>query len=410
MHVMNESASQAPTPHSSATPSPPLRIALLVDSETLHSYGPSLRRLTIGLIDEVADLSLVCLEPSRLLDFIPSPPVRLITEARPDTALVSKSIAKTTRQVTIPSPMIGLTKKLFPQHQVNRLAEALADYKPTLIHAMSEELILTARRLSKQLRTPYVVSLLSSDKISSSYSGNRCGAILPCNSTLVKKIRQQQPDLARRVHLLPIGVHVTEKTACFSHNESTARLFCCSPLEHNNGLAQLIDAVKIVANHGADLELTICGQGSAERDFRRQVNKLGMASQVNFVPPIEEMISISDAYKVVLAEADIFIQPSPTPTWQPQLLEAMSVGCAVIIAKGQNSDLIIDHKTALTFPNQDEKSLANALESLLQDRQAAQTLGQNAQKHLRKHFLASQMVNRLVKAYRQALELKIMPS
>jgi glycosyltransferase involved in cell wall biosynthesis len=384
----------------------PLRVVLLADNLTLEAYGPVLRRLAVGLIDELAELSLVCLDSSRLLDFLPSPPVRLITQASPQSTLVSRSVANTTRQAAIPAPTIGWTKKLFPNQQIKPLAKLLTDYKPTLIHAMSEKQISFATQLSQALGIPYLISLLSEDKISSSDLQDCCAAILPTSTALVKKIRQNHPHLANRTQRLPIGTHVADKTACFSRDQSFVRIFCCSPLENNLGLSQLINAVKRASNNGSDLQLTLCGYGSAQQDLRHQVKKLDLAAQVTFLPPISEMISISDAFKVVLSEADIYIQPGPATHWQPELLEAMSVGCAVIIAQDQESDLIINRKTALTSPAQDENALFEALNSLLADHAAAQTLAQNAQKHLKKHFLVSQMISTLVEAYKQATELK----
>ena len=52
-----------------------LRVVLLGDNNALHSYGPVLQRMTVGLIDEVGDLSLLCMENSNLLKHVPSPPV-----------------------------------------------------------------------------------------------------------------------------------------------------------------------------------------------------------------------------------------------------------------------------------------------------------------------------------------------
>ena len=62
-----------PRVESDSTPEPaegaaqPLRVVLLADEAALHCYGPVLRRLAVGLLDEVSDLTLVALGPSRLL-------------------------------------------------------------------------------------------------------------------------------------------------------------------------------------------------------------------------------------------------------------------------------------------------------------------------------------------------------
>ncbi len=92
-----------------------------------------------------------------------------------------------------------------------------------------------------------------------------------------------------------------------------------------------------------------------------------------------------------------------TRRWRPELLEAMSVGNAVIVADGSDNDLAIDGKTALVTPFEDESAMTDALDRMLLDRDYARNLAQNAQQHLRKHFLASRMIARLAKTYRQVV-------
>ena len=380
-----------------------LRVAIVADDESLYRFGPVLRRLTIGLIDEVADLSLVSLEPSKLLEYLPSPPLRLITVVRGQAAEVPKSIADMSRQKTIQGSSWALIDKILPNRQVNQIAEELSKYKPTLLHGLGEGQVLLTRRLSKQLRIPYVASLLNLERIAVRFSDERCGGILPCSSSLVRKFRQDHPLFAKRVHLLPIGTHVSERCCCFEHSQSEASMMCCLAMDHNRGHSDLINAMKRLIHKGHQVSLTLSGQGPAERDLRRQVQELDLVGQVHFLPPIEQILSMSDASKVMLRESDIFVQPAPADTWQPELLEAMSVGNAVVAAAGFQNDLIVHEKTALTYPFRDEKALTDVLERLLSERQKARELAQNAQLYLRKHFLVSRMISKLAKAYRQAL-------
>jgi len=384
-----------------------LRVAIVADGESLYRFGPVLRRLTIGLIDEVSDLSLVSLEPSGLLDYLPSPPLRLITLVRGQAVEVPKSIEGVSRQKTIQGSSWAVIDKILPNRQVTQIAEELAKYKPTLLHGLGEGQVLLTRRLSKQLRIPYVASVLSLERITMEFSDERCGGILGCSSGLVRKFRQDHPHFARRVQLLPIGTHVSERCCCFENSESDASIMCCSAMEYNQGHAELINAVKRLCHKGHRVSLTLSGQGPAERELRRQVQQLDLEGQVHFIPPAERILSMSDASKVMLKESDIFVQPSPLRKWQPELLEAMSVGNAVVAAAGFPNDLIVNEKTALTYVFRDEQALTGVLDRLLTQRQEARELAQNAQGYLRKHFLVSRMISRLAKAYRQALRFWI---
>ena len=385
--------------------SPPaaLRVVFLADHEVLRCYGPVLKRLAVGLLDEVNDLSILSLGPSKFLRYVPSPPVRLITETRSHQSDFRFDI--TARQTTISAGQSALFDKLWPHYRLARLANSISLYKPTLLHALSEKHAHLAQHISKILGINYVVSMLAIDSISLAFNDPRCGAILCSNSALARKIRHNQPHLASRVHIQPIGTHVPDEPCCFSRPSGTSVIFCCSPLEYGYGLTTLINALKRLSQKGAQPLLFLSGHGSAEHDLFQQVKQLSLQNQVHFIPPPDVMLSVSDAYQVVLREADIFVQPQPVRFWQPELLEAMSVGNAVVAADGKNNDLIIDNKTALSVPFQDEQALTDSLLRLLQDHNYACSLACSAQQHLRKHFLVSHMISQLTKTYRQALQI-----
>jgi len=397
----------SPQPQTNGSPTGPtaLRILLLADDHALRSYGPVLRRLVVGLIDEVAEISMLCLGSSKLLNHVPAPPVRLITEDKRYQQQISISTNGTADRISITAPTWPFLEKLWPYRRFRRIAEGLAPFKPTVLHALSERQAHLARGLSQQLQIPWVLSLLSLDRPQRNITENGCSAMLCCDSSVARWLRTQRPDFARRVHLLPIGTHVAEKTCCFTLERSQPIIFCCCSFEHHHGLVELINAMKRLVNLGHKPLLTLSGQGPAERELRNQVTRLGLIPYVNLTPPIEMMLPGSDACKTVLRETDIFIQPEPKHTFQPELLEAMSVGNAVV-AVGADNDLILADKTALVVPGHDDLALANAIDRLIRDHQLAQTLARNAQQYLRRHFLASHMVAHLGRAYHQAVKTK----
>jgi len=310
------------------------------------------------------------------------------------------------RQVSISAPYYAFLEALWPHQRVRRIAEALASYRPTLVHALNEGQTWLTRRLSKQLGIPYTVSLLSFDHEPVGFSDRRCGAICPCTGTLARQVRQHHPRLATAVHRVPIGTHVTEEACAFSNAAVRPHIFCSSPLEYGHGLSSLLKAFKRVSTSDPPPHLTLCGRGPAESDLRRQTRQLGLTDHVHFIDPIDEIVWTSDAYKAILASVDIFVRPYVARLWRPDLLEAMSVGCAIVAVEGQLDDLILPDQTALTVPAQNEDALVAALERLLRDPTQARALGHNAQQHVRRHFLASHMITRLVEAYRLTLRAK----
>lgn len=378
-----------------------VRVLLLADHESLRWYGPVLRHLAVGLIDDVSELSLLSRDESMWLEHVPSPPVRMITETKiPQSQLDLHELT-----VLIKAPRIGLVEALFPARRAARIAEQIGRFKPTLIHGLCERQSQLAENLSQLLGIPYVVSLLSGKWAHLHISPRWCGGVLACNSTLARTIRQKYPRLAERVHLLPIGTHVAEQSCCFEHGESPPCILSCSPLQQGYGLTCLINTVKRLTMKGHRLNLVLSGVGPAERDLRHHVAQLGLTATVHFVGPFEKIAATSDSYTGVFEAADIFLQPFVSDAWQPKLLTAMSVGNAAVVADGSGNDLVVADKTARTVPFEDEQALTETLDALLSDRDSAQQLAQSAQRYLRKHFTASSMVSRLAKAYYKAVRI-----
>jgi glycosyltransferase involved in cell wall biosynthesis len=106
----------------------------------------------------------------------------------------------------------------------------------------------------------------------------------------------------------------------------------------------------------------------------------------------------------VLKAGDVFIRPKPSNSFNPLLLEAMSVGAAVASCKGGVDDLVVEGYTAVTFDPADEINIYDCLRSLFDSREYARTIAKNAQKHLRQNHTVSAMVTATLKAYQDARE------
>lgn len=375
-----------------------VRVLMLADAQSLRWYGPVLRHLAVGLIDDVAELTVLCRGESMWLGHLPSPPVRLVREGKVAERFASEQLSLALRT--------GLLESLLPGRRAAKIAETVSQFKPTLIHGLCERQGPLAERLSRLLEVPYVISVLSGKRQDLQISTQSCAGVLACNSSLVRQMRDKHPALADRIQLLAIGTHVTETPCCFDHGDRMPYILCCSPLEVGRGLAGLNNAAKRLSLKGHAFNLIISGGGAAERELRKHVSDLDLTAIVHFVEPFEKIIDTTETYAGVFGHGDIFVQASPTAAWQPELLGAMSVGNAVVAAEGEDNDMLVPGTSSLTVPFEDEAALTAALDSLLSDRSKARSLAEGAQAHLRKHFTASSMVMKLADAYRTAVRWK----
>ncbi len=141
-------------------------------------------------------------------------------------------------------------------------------------------------------------------------------------------------------------------------------------LEVQKGFDILINAFGKVASMHPSWKLTIFGEGSERPRLERLVEQLGLTGQVT-LPGITK-----DPFGV-LAAADIFALSSRYEGFGNVLLEAMSIGTAVIATRCPSGpeDLITDEVDGLLVPVNDIETLAAGLHRLIEDEPARKRLG-----------------------------------
>ena len=378
---------------------PPLKLALLADNDTLAQYGPVLRRLTVGIYDDIPCLTLVCRGRSELLEYVPSPPINIISDISCvyETTPTKQS---TDLKTTMFTPRLNIKELLDNSARLKRLAEELTARQITLIHALSEKMEKMAAELSKLMNVPYVVSLLSSNTTNYHFKDPKCRHIIPCYSQTARQIRNNNPDNAGKVHLVEIGTHINDSTSCYDFADRWPQIFCCCPLEKNMGIPELLKAAKVLDESGKEFQLMIAGQGKMEFEFRRMAVEMGLGEKVHFIQPVDMIVNENEAFRKVFRMTDIYVQCRPSRVWHPELLEAMSAGNAVVAVGETEHSILVDKTTALLCELHNSKDLAEKLRILIEDKKYARELAISCQQYIKKHFLASDMVEKLVKAYR----------
>ena len=160
-------------------------------------------------------------------------------------------------------------------------------------------------------------------------------------------------------------------------------------------LESLLAAVRHLAIDGHEFMMIIMGSERAEKQLWKLLATLGLSQMVTIVPKLKQ-------WRSVLAAGDIFIQPRPNKSFNPFLLEAMSVGAVVAGCQGGVDDLIIDDETCVVFDPDDELSIYGCLQRLFDRRELAVKLARHAQEHLRQNHSVSAMITAMIQLYRQA--------
>jgi glycosyltransferase involved in cell wall biosynthesis len=176
-------------------------------------------------------------------------------------------------------------------------------------------------------------------------------------------------------------------------------------LIERKGVAHLIRALGTV-RRTVPARLIIVGDGPERASLERLAAATEVASHVHFRGRVSDE-ELRQAY----AGADVFVLPSVLDQRQDTeglgvvLLEAMNYAVPVVASNiGGITDIVQHESTGLLVPPGDERALAKALTSLLENPELSRSLGQAGARLLRETFSWDRIVDRWEAVYRRAIE------
>lgn len=348
-----------------------LRLALIASEHTVSEYSIYLEHLLVGLADESIPVALVC----------------------PPGCGVENMFTCAAEIITYPIFELPLTEHL------NRrlLIERLVKFKPTVLHCLCESEALLTRRLTRQLDLPYVLTVnsLSKKLVHFSVSPRRCAKIITPAKSIAEDISGAYPRFSERIEHINIGTFVVEGRGCFSNTSSCATIVMAQALDDVDSIERLFTAVRHLMIDEYEFMMVVSGAGKGEWQLRKLLAALGLLQTVTIVPRLKP-------WRSLLSAGDIFVQPQPNFSFNPLLLEAMSVGSAVATCKGGVDDLIIDGQTAVVFDPNDELSIMDTLGKFLNKHDFARKIAKTAQEHLKDNHSVSRMISATLQIYERA--------
>ena len=348
-----------------------IRPVLIASKHTFSEYPTFLMHLLVGLADESIPAALLC--PSGCdIEGIVWGPVEVI------------------RYPAINLPFVdtlGLTS----------LIDQLEKFRPTVLHCLCDKKAAFVHRLAHQLDLPYILMInsLSKQLGQAAISPSHCAKIVVSAKSIASHVRTVLSRFADRVEQINIGTFVDESIECFDDPSRLPSMVTAHPLDRAGDFKNLFTAVKNLAAGGYEFMLIVMGVGRAENSVWKLLAELNILPSVILVPRLNPPRS-------VLAAADIFIQPQPSPAFNLSLLEAMSLGTAAAVCTGGVDDLIVPEQTAIVFDPRDEISVRGALQRLLDRHEFARKLARAAQQYVRDNHSVSAMVSATIQTYRQA--------
>ena len=147
------------------------------------------------------------------------------------------------------------------------------------------------------------------------------------------------------------------------------------------------------------LEFVLIGDGPLRPELEREAESLGLKDHALFLGDRQDIAA-------VLASLNVSVLPSSSESLSNAILESMAAGVPVVASRvGGNPELVSTDRGMLVAPD-DDKALADAIESLLRDPAMRIALGANAKRFVQANFTVEQMHRRYEELYAELLEKK----
>jgi len=176
-------------------------------------------------------------------------------------------------------------------------------------------------------------------------------------------------------------------------------------LTYYKGFSYLIEAIhnlkhsNILKNIGIKFpKCLIIGKGKLKERLLKLIKKLSLQNDVFILPPQKDLLPYYLA-------CDLFVLPSifKSEAFGIVLIEAMACGKPVISTElGTGTSWInINEKTGFVVPPKDSRSLAKAINKILENKKLAEQFSKNAKKRVKENFSLDKMLKETEGVYRE---------
>lgn len=167
-------------------------------------------------------------------------------------------------------------------------------------------------------------------------------------------------------------------------------------MELDKQIDSLIECMPYVVSKVPNVKFLYIGSGTIKKRIIQRVEEMGMSKYSIFkdFEPTKRIAAFMAASDVVVVPMSIFV-----------ILEAAASGKPIVAYDVEwHSEFIKDGKTGLLVENRNEKELADAIVNLLQNKDYAKRLGENARKKMEDEYSNEKLVKKEVDAYLELLE------
>jgi glycosyltransferase involved in cell wall biosynthesis len=290
--------------------------------------------------------------------------------------------------------------------------------KPEIVHLHTFSLFPIAYAIKKEIGTPIVYTVHAFERAHDNKNPldyllqsltqeiliTLVDRVIVLSQTEKELVSHYCKEISSRIRLVGNG---TGTDPGFSYNQSRDPhlVLYSGRFEKNKGVEDLVAAIPYVVERYPDVNFVLVGGplGTSREELQRQWlgDSFPCKNQVTFTGYVskEELMKW-------YSKAGILVVPSSYDTFPLVILDGMQLGLAVVASSiGGALDIIRHGETGLLFTPRDIGSLVSCILMLLKDPALQYQLGVNAAKEIQNNWLWSNIVDRLLMIYREAIQL-----
>ena len=153
------------------------------------------------------------------------------------------------------------------------------------------------------------------------------------------------------------------------------------------GQTHLLQSIPLILKECPDTMFVFAGRGELEKTLKKEAAELGIEAHVRFLGFVADVPAL-------LNKLDVFTLPSLAECFPLSVLEAMSHGVPPVVTDvGGNREIIDDGVSGYIVPAADHEALAEKIICLLQDKELARSIGEQACRTIQARFSMETMLS-----------------
>ena len=142
------------------------------------------------------------------------------------------------------------------------------------------------------------------------------------------------------------------------------RLLTVGNLVEVKGHCHLLDALRIVVDHGLAATLDVVGDGCRRRELECQARRLGLETTITFHGHVPK-----ERVSEMMRSADVFVLPSLWETMSCALAEAIASGVPCVATRVGGTQEVVDSRTGVLVAPGSPAALAEGVATIVRERQ-----------------------------------------